>query len=118
MTTLNHPTRISREELREWAYDPDPTLPENADADVWTLMLLDWYADVRLYVDLVADSSCPKRRYFLVLLRQGLRRKVQGRRGSPKPPTVSSAVCRRVTQALASERVEGRRRSAPFGSDA
>jgi hypothetical protein len=75
MIRLLNPARIEQEEIRRWAYDPDPAPPVNADANVWDLMTLEWFADDRLYADLASDESCPKRQVFLALLRQRLRRR-------------------------------------------
>jgi hypothetical protein len=36
-------------------------------------MLLDWYADDRLYVELASDPNCPKSLVFLDLLRRRTR---------------------------------------------
>jgi hypothetical protein len=72
---LHHPTQIESSELRDWAYESDPSPPVNADPNVWDLMVTEWFADDRLYVALASDAECPKRLVFEVVLRERLRRR-------------------------------------------
>lgn len=75
MVRLQRSTRIEAGEIVEWAYDPDPQPPTNADANVWDLMLGEWFADDRLYADLASNEDCPKRHVFLALLRERMRKR-------------------------------------------
>lgn len=72
MIRLTDAHRCSYDEVRRWAYDPDPALPVNADPNTWDLMLGKWYPEFVLYAELIADDACPKRLVFLGLLRRGV----------------------------------------------
>jgi hypothetical protein len=77
MIRLANPRKLSAAELREWAYDPDPVPPENADANVWDLMIEEWYRQDDLYYEMAADPTCAKRGYLLAVLRYSVWRSYQ-----------------------------------------
>jgi hypothetical protein len=77
MLRLNRSTWIETSELFAWAYDSDAAPPTNADGNVWDLVLLEWCADDRVYVDLAGREDCPKRETFVFLLKERVRRRYQ-----------------------------------------
>ena len=54
---LRSPHQLVADDIVQWAHDDDPGPPENADPNVWELILLDWHADDRLYVELASKPA-------------------------------------------------------------
>jgi hypothetical protein len=75
---IRHWVNPTREEIRQWAYDPDAVEPMQD----WHLII--WgTADLQLLIDLASDPMCPKADYALWLLygRVGDHARREGRKG-------------------------------------
>jgi hypothetical protein len=104
MIRLNRPTWAEGSEILAWAYDGDAGPPSNADGNVWELVLLEWCADDRLYIDLAGREDCPKRLVFLGLLKSRVLR--QYRRAQMTRDTRACSKRQRAVVLEAAERVQ------------